>query len=293
MKYACIERYRADFTVTLMCRVLEVSAGGYYAWRRREASARAQEDVRLSVLVQTVFRQYRSRYGSPRIFVELQEQGERTSRKRVARLMRESDLRAKCRRRYVVTTHTDHDEAIAPNLLDRQFGVESVEPDQVWVADITYIPTGEGWLFLAVVLDLATRRVVGWSTSKRVDAALTLRALRSALTWRRPAPGLVHHSDRGLQYAARAYRALLERHDMQASMSRRGNCWDNAVAESFFATLERELIDDSDWQTALEAHRAIAEFIEIWYNRIRRHSSLGYKSPAAYEEMLDAARKAA
>jgi len=277
----------------LMCRVLEVTPSGYYTWRRREASARAQADVRLAVLVQSLFWKYRRRYGSPRLFKELQAQGVRTSRKRVARLMQESELQAKRRRRYVVTTETEHDEPIAPNLLDRQFAVESVEPDQVWVSDITYVPTREGWLFLAVVLDLATRRVVGWSTSKRVDAALTLSALQRALTWRRPAPGLIHHSDRGLQYAARAYRALLERHGMQASMSRRGNCWDNAVAESFFATLEWELIDDSDWQTALEAHRAIAEYIEIWYNRIRRHSSLGYLSPAGYEEMLETTRKAA
>jgi putative transposase len=217
----------------------------------------------------------------------------RTSRKRVARLMQESELQAKRRRRFVVMTDANHDEPIAPNLLDRQFSVESVEPDRVWVSDITYIPTGEGWLFLAVVLDLATRRVVGWSSSKRVDGALTLTALQRALTWRRLATGLVHHSDRGLQYAAKAYRALLERHGMQASMSRRGNCWDNAVAESFFATLEWELIDDSGWQTGLEAHRAIAEYIEIWYNRIHRHSSLGYRNPAAYEEMLETTRKAA
>ena len=293
MKYACIERYRPDFPVVLMCRVLEVTPGGYYAWRRREASERAQEDARLAVRVQAEYWKNRRRYGSPRIFKELRAQGVRTSRKRVARLMRESELQAKRRRRFVVTTDPDHEEPIAPNLLDRQFSVESVEPDQVWVSDITYIPTREGWLFLAVVLDLATRCVVGWSTSKRVDTALTLSALRRALTWRRPAPGLVHHSDRGVQYAAAAYRALLERYGIQASMSRRGNCWDNAVAESFFATLEWELIDDSDWQTGLEAHRAIAEYIEIWYNRIRRHSSLGYLSPAAYETMLETTRKAA
>ena len=207
--------------------------------------------------------------------------------------MREVELRAKARRRYVVTTNAKHDEPIAPNLLDRRFAVEDVEPDRVWVSDITYVPTAEGWVFLAVVLDLASRRIVGWSTSSVVDTALTLSALHRALNWRRPARGLVHHSDRGVQYAAAAYRAVLARHGMQASMSRKGNCWDNAVAESFFATLEWELIEGAAWQTRLDAHQAIAEYIEIWYNRMRRHSSLNYLSPAAYEEMFANSREAA
>ena len=277
----------------LMCRVLSVTPGGYYAWRRRERSARAIEDVRLAVQIQALFRKFKRRYGSPRIHDELRDLGVRTSRKRVERLMQEAELRARRKRRYVVTTHSKHDEPIAPNLLDRRFAVEDVEPDQVWVSDITYVPTAEGWLFLAVVLDLASRRIVGWSTSKTVDTALTLSALHRALNWRQPTAGLVHHSDRGVQYAAAAYRAVLTRHGMRASMSRKGDCWDNAVVESFFATLEWELIEDAAWQTRAEAHSAIAHYIEIFYNRIRKHSSLGKLSPAVYEERLMNRQKAA
>jgi putative transposase len=287
VRYACIERYREEFPVVLMCRVLDVSTRAYYAWREREQSAREIEDARLLQEIRALYRKFKRRYGSPRIFDELQKLGIRTSRKRVERLMREAELRARWKRRFVMTTNSKHDEPIAPNLLDRRFSVEDVEPDQVWVSDITYVPTAEGWLFLAIVLDLASRRIVGWSTSKTVDTALTLSALHRALNWRRPAAGLVHHSDRGVQYAAAAYRAVLARHGAQASMSRKGNCWDNAVAESFFATLEWELIEDAKWQTREEAHYAIAEYIEIFYNRIRTHSSLGYLSPAAYEETLE------
>ena len=273
--------------MVLMCRVLEVSTRAYYAWRKREQSAREVEEARLLHQIRVLFRQFKRRYGSPRIFDELRKLGIRTSRKRVERLMREDELRARWKRRFVLTTNSRHDEPIAPNLLDRRFSVADVEPDQVWVSDITYVPTAEGWLFLAIVLDLASRRIVGWSTSKTIDTALTLSALHRALNWRRPAAGLVHHSDRGVQYAAAAYRTALASHGIQASMSRKGNCWDNAVAESFFATLEWELIEDAEWQTREEAHYAIAEYIEIFYNRIRMHSSLGYLSPAAYEEMLE------
>jgi transposase InsO family protein len=276
-----------------MCRVLDVSMSAYYAWRRREQCARELEDARLLHQIRVLFKQFKRRYGSPRIFGELQDLGVRTSRKRVARLMREEELRARWKRRFVVTTNSKHEEPIAPNLLERRFSVEDVEPDQIWVADITYVPTSEGWLFLAIVLDLATRCIVGWCTSKTIDTALTLSALHRALNWRRPTAGLVHHSDRGVQYAAAAYRAVLARHGIQASMSRKGNCWDNAVAESFFATLEWELIQDAEWQTREQAHLAIAEYIEIFYNRIRRHSSLGSLSPAAYEIMLENRQKAA
>jgi len=293
VKYACIERFRSEFPIVLMCRVLDVSMGAYYAWRRREQGAREREDAWLLHQIRVLFKKFKRRYGSQRIFEELRALGIRTSRKRVERLMREAELRARWKRRFVATTNSEHDEPIAPNLLDRRFAVGEVEPDQVWVSDITYVPTAEGWLFLAIVLDLASRRIVGWSTSSAVDTALTLSALHRALNWRRPVAGMVHHSDRGVQYAAAAYRAALTRHGMRASMSRKGNCWDNAVAESFFATLEWELRDGAGWQTRQEAHQAIAEYIEIWYNRIRRHSSLGYVSPAAYEDMLDNRRNAA
>jgi putative transposase len=291
VKYACIDRYRQEFSIVMMCGVLGVSRTGYYAWRVRQPSARHGGDTQLRVEIQGLFRKFRRRYGSPRLYRELKKQGVRTSRKRVARLMREAELRARARRRYVVTTYSEHSEAIAPNLLERCFAVG--EPDRAWVADITYVPTAEGWLYLAIVLDVGSRRIVGWKTSSSVDAALTLGALERAVNWRRPGPGLIHHSDRGLQYAAAAYRAVLERHGMRASMSRVGNCWDNAVAESFFATLEWELIEEAHWQTREEAHYAIAEFIEIWYNQVRMHSSLGHVSPATYETMLAERQEAA
>ena len=288
MKYACIRRHVGAFTVTLMCRVLGVSRAGYYAWCARTPSARAKRRTRLTVQIRAVHKKSKQRYGSPRVFKALRTMGIRVSRKLVARIMREAELRARRRRRFVVTTNSEHDYPIAPNLLDRRFdvGTRATDLDRVWVSDLTFVPTPEGWLYLAVVIDLASRRVIGWSTSDTPDTELTLTALRRAIALRRPAPGLLHHSDRGTQYAAQAYRNVLDRHGMTASMSRKGNCLDNAVAESFFATLEWELLYGAQWHSRKQAHQAIAEFIEIWYNRIRMHSSLNDLSPAAFEEML-------
>ena len=287
MKYACIKAHRDAFDITLMCRVLQVSRSGFYAWEKRPLSERARTDQRLRVHIRASHRRSRGRYGSPRIHEDLKELGERTSKKRVARLMREEGVRGKQRRKYRTTTNSRHAHPVAENVLGRQFEPAQVEgPDRVWVSDITYVPTREGWLYLAIVLDLAARVVVGWSMSESIDRSLVLNALRMALDSRRPGPGLLHHSDRGVQYACEDHRALLAAHGIVASMSRKGNCWDNAVAESFFATLERELIDDADWATREEARRDIFEFIEIWYNRQRRHSSLGYLTPVSYEEQL-------
>ena len=270
-----------------MCRVLGVSRSGFYAWINRPLSERAQEDQRLLVHVRVAHERSRGTYGSPRVHQDLLEQGEQTSEKRVARLMREDGLQAKQPRRFRMTTNSQHLYPVADNVLDRQFAPEqAAEPDRVWVADITNVPTREGWLYLAVVLDLATRLVVGWSMCTSLDRSLVLRALRMALERRQPKPGLLHHSDRGVQYACEEHRALLAAHGIVASMSRKGNCWDNAVAESFFTTLERELIDDADWHTRDQARNDIFDYIEIWYNRQRRHSSLGYLSPARYEEQL-------
>ena len=294
MKYGCIERHRNEFAVVLMCRVLEVTRSGFYTWRTREPSARARKDQRLRIEVRLIHRQSRGRYGSPRIHQELQARGERVSRKRVARLMRVEGVRGKKKRRFKVTTNSDHACPIAPNLLQRKFGVEEVPgPDQVWVADITYVPTREGWLYLAVILDLASRLVVGWSMGETLEAELAIGALEMAQQRRRPGPGLLHHSDRGVQYASHAYRALLEEQKAIVSMSRKGNCWDNAVAESFFATTEIELIEEADWDTRAQARSAIFEFIEVWYNRERRHSSLGYLTPAEFDKRLRAATRAA
>jgi transposase InsO family protein len=223
-------------------------------------------------------------YGAPRVHVELRTQGVPVAKKRVARLMREDGLVGRRPRRRVRTTDSQHAHPVAPNVLNRQFGVDQVSGlDQVWVSDLTYVPTREGWLYLAIVLELASRRVVGWAMRETLDADLALAALRMALADRRPAPGLLHHSDRGSQYACGAYRALLAAHGVQASMSKKGDCWDNAVAESFFATLETEVIMEADWPTRAAARQAIFAYIETWYNRERRHSSLGYRSPVQYE----------
>ena len=291
MRCACIARHRDEFTVRLMCRVLEVSRSGFYAWCKRAPSARAIADERLLLNVRVAFTASDETYGAPRIHRELQAQGETVGRHRVARLMRADGLvgRARTARR-PRTTDSSHHEPIAPNVLDRQFDVNGVAAvNQVWVSDITYVPTREGFLYLATVLDLASRRVVGWAMRETLDAELAVSALEMAVGTRQPGAGLVHHSDRGSQYASTAYRALLAHNGMVASMSRRGDCWDNAVAESFFATLELELILKSTWRTRDEARLAIFRYIETWYNRKRRHSTLGYVSPAEYEEQLEAA----
>jgi putative transposase len=293
MRYACIQRHRGEFEVLLMCRVLEVTRSGFYAWLQSVPSARARTDERLRVEVRAVHKMSRGRYGSPRIHAELRERGERVSRKRIARLMCQDGLRGKKRRRYKVTTNSKHTHPVAPNVLDRKFAVGEIEAaDQVWAADITYVPTREGWLYLAIVLDLASRLVVGWSMGETLESSLAIDALNMAIQRRRPAAGLLHHSDRGVQYASNDYRALLEGREVIASMSRKGNCWDNAVAESFFATVEIELIQDEDWHTRNEARGAIFEFIEVWYNRQRRHSSLGYLTPAEFDKRLREATRA-
>jgi transposase InsO family protein len=293
MRYACIQRHRGEFEVLLMCRVLEVTRSGFYAWLKSVPSARARTEERLRVKVLAVHEMSRGRYGSPRIHAELQARGERVSRKRIARLMSQEGLRGKKRRRFKVTTNSNHTYPVAPNVLDRKFDVdEAGGPDQVWAADITYVPTREGWLYLAIVLDLASRLVVGWSMGETLESSLAVDALNMALQRRRPAAGLLHHSDRGVQYASNDYRALLEGKKAVASMSRKGNCWDNAVAESFFATVEIELIQDEDWHTRNEARGAIFEFIEVWYNRQRRHSSLKYQTPAEFDKRLREAARA-
>ena len=273
-----------------MCRVLEVSVAGFYAYLKRPLSWRAVIDEVLMAHIRIAFAASGETYGAPRMLLELQEIGLPTSTKRVARLMREDGLVARPRkRRRVVTTNSNHAEPIAPNLLARQFDVNGVAVNRVWVGDLTYIPTREGTLYLATVLDLGSRRCVGWAMRDTMEDELVLSALRMACDARNPAPGLIFHSDRGSQYASGAYRDELDKQGMIASMSGKGDCYDNAVAESFFATLEFELLMKHDWHTRSEARRAIFRYIETWYNRKRRHSSLGYVSPASYEEQLQAA----
>ena len=287
MKYACIARHVDEFDVRLMCEVLEVSPAGYYASRKRAPCLRAIADERLLLNVRIAHEQSGRTYGAPRVQRELQAEGIWVSTKRVARLMRDDGLVGRApRRRRVGTTDSKHAHPIAPNLLNRHFDVNGVALNRVWVSDITYVPTQQGWLYLATVLDLASRRVVGWAMRATLDVELAISALEMAVRTRRPAPGLIHHSDRGSQYACAEYRAVLAKHAMIASMSRKGNCYDNAVAESFFATLELELIVKHRWLTRGEAMSAIFRFIEGWYNRERRHSTLDYVSPVTYEEAL-------
>lgn len=271
-----------------MCRLLAVSATGYYAWRKRGPSTRQLADEVLMAHVRGAHVESDRRYGAPRVRGALQDHGIRTSQKRVARLMRTAGLVARPRRRYVVTTDSAHGEPVAPNLLARDFAVATSPADlnRVWVSDITYVPTQEGMLYLATVLDLGSRACIGWAMQDTLKETLTLEALDLALTTRRPAAGLIHHSDRGVHYASLAYRTRLAAQGIRQSMSRRGNCWDNAVAESFFATLEWELLMRHTWRTRAEARQAIFSYITTWYNPKRRHSRLGYLSPLEFERRL-------
>lgn len=288
MKYACIARHRGEYPVRLMCRVLQVSRSGFYAALRRAPSPRARGDQRLRLEIRAIHRAVRQRYGAPKIHQELRHtRGIRCSRKRVARLMRADGLRAKRARRFRVTTQSTHRRAVAANHLARRFAPAAYrERDQAWAADMTYVPTGEGWLYLAVVLDVGSRRVIGWAVAARLADELALTALRRALAYRTPVAGALHHSDRGAQYASGAYQQLLAAHGLQCSMSRAGDCWDNAVVESFFATLKTELVADAQWPTRAAAHRDLSLFIDSWYNHQRRHASLGFLSPVQYEREL-------
>ena len=293
MKYACIARHQGAIpNVRLMCRLLGVSPAGYYAARqqregRRAPSARRRANQRLLAAIRGAYAASGHRYGAPLVHAELRAQGVRCGHNRVARLMQQSGLRGITPRRFRVTTQSGHREPIAANVLARRFAPGAYrERDQVWVADLTYLPTREGWLYLAVVLDLASRRVIGWCADRSLDHSLTLRALERALTLRCPRPGLLHHSDRGVQYASRPYQQRLHAHGIVSSMSRAGDCWDNAVVESFFATLKRELVAHARWATRTEAHRALTAFIDRWYNHQRRHSALGFLSPIDYERQL-------
>jgi putative transposase len=274
-----IRDHVASFPVSVMCEVLGVSRGGYYAWAVRPESARAAADRALAAEIRAVHADSRGRYGSPRVHAELRAHGRRVGRKRVARLMRGMGLSARRKRRFRRTTDSAHAFPVAPNLLGRDF--TAAAPDRVWLADLTYIRTAEGWLYLAVVLDLYSRRVVGWAMAEHLGHELALAALDMAIARRRPAPGLVHHSDRGVQYAAHGYRKRLEQHGIVCSMSRKGDCWDNAPMESFFATLKGELVEarEHDYPTRDAARADVFQYLEGWYNRRRLHSGIGYLTP--------------
>jgi putative transposase len=284
MKYAFIAAHITAFPMRLMCLALGVSRSGYYAWRKRPASCRSRKNEELLEKIKSVHKKSKERYGSPRVHNQLLADGESCGRGRVARLMSANGISGKRKRKFVVTTDSKHDLPVAENILDREFDVE--EPNTVWLSDITYIPTDEGWLYLAGVLDLCSRAAVGWSMSDSLEKELVMDALKMAYDRRRPGTGLLHHSDRGSQYASEAYRTLLDNYGMKMSMSRKGNCWDNAVMESFFGTLKRELVHHRRYRTRAEARKDIFEFIEVFYNRERLHSSLGYMSPLDYEKQI-------
>ena len=267
-----------------MCRVLSVSHGGFYDWLSRPESLRSRKDRQLKVEIRSVFRKNKENYGSPRVHRELRDQGVACSRHRVARLMREDGLQAKCRRAFRLTTRSNSDHRVAPNLLNRNF--EVAKTDTVWLSDITYLWTREGWLYLAAVMDLCSRRIVGWSLSTSLADDLTLNALDRALEGRNPAPGLMHHSDRGSQYTSDDYQEKLKARGFVVSMSRKGDCWDNAPMESFFASFKTELGDR--FFTRSGAVHEVFQFIEIYYNRFRLHSALDYKSPSRFERELAA-----
>jgi len=281
--FRLIATERAVYPVRVLCRALGVSASGFYAADGRPLSARAQLDTTLRQRLRVEAAAARHTYGSPRLHRCLQAAGHAVGRKRVIRLMRAEGLHARRRRRFRRTTQSAHDQPIAPNHLARGFRVQ--RPNQVWAADLTYLETAEGWLYLAVVLDLYARRIVGWATRPTLATELPLAALQMALVQRRPAGGGLHHSDRGLQYASAAYRAVLARHGWRASMSGTGNCYDNAVVESFFGSLKRDL-DVDQWPSRDAAHAAVRDYIERFYNPVRLHSTLHYQSPVSFEAQV-------
>jgi putative transposase len=282
-RYRFIAAEKASYPLALLCRVLGVARAGYYAWRSRGLSARAQANVALTAELVRLYAASRRTYGAPRLHADLAAAGQRVGKKRVARLLQLAGLHGVSRRRATPrTTVTDPTAAVAPNVLQRQF--TAVAPNHRWVGDITYLPTAEGWLYLACLVDLYSRRVVGWALADHLRTALALEALELALGQRRPVAGeLVHHTDRGCQYTAHAYRAILADHGITASMSRSGNCYDNALAESFNATIKGELVAQAHWATRQEARMAVFEWITVFYNRQRRHSSIGYRTPVEFE----------
>ena len=282
MKFAFILAEKANFPVRAMCRVLGVSSSGFYAWRERAPSKRSQRDRALTIVIADAHRQSRGTYGSPRVHAELEALGFEAGRNRIARLMAEAGLEGVRPKRFVATTNSKHDAPVAKNLLQREFDVDA--PNRVWATDITYVRTWEGWLYLADVIDLFSRKVVGWSTAEHLRTELALDALATALRHRTLDGDLMHHSDRGSQYASDEYQRRLSAHGITCSMSRKGNCWDNAVVESFFATLKVELVDRQRWTTRRSASEAIDEYISTFYNTDRRHSYLEYLTPAEFEQ---------
>jgi len=286
VKYAFIDQELSMYDLTVACRVLEVSRSGYYAWQERPASDRTRRRETLAAQIQSVHKENRRVYGSPRVHRALVAQGHSVCENTVAKIMKQREIRAQAKKKFVPrTTDSAHEQPVARNVLDRQFTAQL--PNQKWAVDITYIPTDEGWLYLAGVLDLCSRKIVGWSMADHMESSLAKEALAMAIIHRQPQAGLLHHSDRGVQYASEDYQHLLETHGMRGSMSGKGDCWDNACAESFWATLKTELVNHQQYATREHARQSIFEYIEVFYNRKRLHSALGYLSPEAFEAGLN------
>jgi transposase InsO family protein len=286
VKFAFIEQGLKSYPVEVACEVLEVSRSGFYAWKRRPQSSRELHREVLAARIQVAYRANRCVYGSPRVHQALLAEGQKVSENTVAKRMRELELKARIKRKFVPrTTDSSHGHRVAGNRLDRQFACDV--PNTKWVADITYIPTDEGWMYLAAVMDLCSRKIVGWSMADHMEATLVTDALAMAITRRRPGPGLLHHSDRGVQYACDDYRKLLDQAGMALSMSGKGDCWDNAAMESLWSTLKTELVHHEHYATRAAARASIFEYIEVFYNRKRLHSALGYRSPEAFEAGLN------
>ena len=285
MKYAFIHQHRFQYSITALCRRLNVSSSGYRHWRHYPVSIRQQKDQAIVIHLKEIHRECKSTYGYRRMYHAARLQGLDVGRNRVHRLMRVNGIMARYKRKYKTTTNSRHSLSIAHNLLNRQFNVNT--PNQVWVSDITYVPTQEGWLYLATTLDLYSRKIVGWAMEKRMQKSLVIRSLQMALHNRRPNPSqrLMHHSDRGSQYASKLFQKLLKANDIRCSMSRKGNCWDNAVAESFFRTLKEERVYQQRYKTRDEAKHSIFEYIQVFYNQQLLHSSLGYMSPNQFERV--------
>jgi transposase InsO family protein len=291
VKFGWIDRHKSQFEVRLMCEVLDVSKSGYYAHKRRPISGRKERRQTIVGAIRAAHAASRGTYGSPRVAVELKASGGPSAcQNTIAKYMRQEGIVSKIKRRFRVgTTDSNHDHPIADNVLDRRFDDRELTPapDRTWCVDITYVPTRQGWLYVAVVMDLFSRKIVGWAMADHLRAELCMNALSMAIERRRPVQSLLHHSDRGVQYACDGYREFLARHAIQASMSRTGNCYDNAAMESFFGTLKTELVHHEDYATREQARSSVFEFIEVFYNRQRRHSAIGYMSPETFEASLN------
>ena len=282
MKYQFMSECRSTFPVKKMCQLLDVSRGGYYEWEQRESSKRRKDNEILLDQIKEIHTKTKKRYGSPRITRELNKKGVVCGKNRVADLMRKNNIQAKAKKKFKATTNSKHNYPVAPNLLKQQFYAQ--RPNQIWVSDITYVWTSEGWLYVAAILDIWSRKIVGWAMSNRQTKELAIRALNQAIGRRPRETGIIHHSDRGSQYASNEYKKVLNKYSFRQSMSKKGDCYDNAIMETFFHTLKTELIYWEQYKTRAEARSSIFEYIEMFYNRERLHSSLGYNSPEEYEQ---------